>query len=268
MNPWVQEFQSLRAVSRSRPGRRNQKPRPYVRRLKRPAVCPTACRNRGLRRIGRRRNLDRRGTGDGAGASALWAQACGAGGRSRGRAYCRPSAWPSDALSDRHFRTDQIPRARIVGKEGKTTEVEEQGAASLSAPHPRCRCFDRFDLSFRNQHAPCAPGADIARQSGWESVLPQGEKFPNACLLPHRNCSRPTRVQPCALGALPSKQAARDAPFPSRRSERAACGPLAFYESALRIETTSCAIWQPMPARIRAAPPAATTSQGCHSATS
>lgn len=63
-------------------------------------------------------------------------------------------------------------------------------------------------------------------------VLPQGEKFPNACLLPHRNCSRPTRVQPCALGALPSKQAARDARFPSRRSEGAACSPLALYESA------------------------------------
>ena len=63
-------------------------------------------------------------------------------------------------------------------------------------------------------------------------VLPQGEMFPNACLLPHHKCSRPTRVQPYTLSALPPKQAARDARFPLRRSERAACVPVAFYESA------------------------------------
>ena len=72
----------------------------------------------------------------------------------------------------------------------------------------------------------------VARQSGWECVLPQGEMFPNACLLPHHKCSRPTRVQPYTLSALPPKQAARDARFPLRRSERAACVPVAFYESA------------------------------------
>ena len=71
-----------------------------------------------------------------------------------------------------------------------------------------------------------------ARQSGWEGVLPQGEMFPNACLLPHHKCSRPTRVQPYTLSALPPKQAARDARFPLRRSERAACVPVAFYASA------------------------------------
>jgi len=63
-------------------------------------------------------------------------------------------------------------------------------------------------------------------------VLPQGEMFPNVCLLPHHKCSRPTRVQPYTLRALPPKQAARDARFPLRRSERAACVPVAFYESA------------------------------------
>ena len=63
-------------------------------------------------------------------------------------------------------------------------------------------------------------------------VLPQGEMFPNACLLPHHKCSRPTRVQPYTLSALPPKQAVRDARFPLRRSERAACVPVAFYESA------------------------------------
>jgi hypothetical protein len=73
---------------------------------------------------------------------------------------------------------------------------------------------------------------NAARQSGWEAVLPQGEMFPNACLLPHHKCSRPTRVQPYTLSALPPKQAARDARFPLRRSERAACVPVAFYESA------------------------------------
>jgi hypothetical protein len=78
----------------------------------------------------------------------------------------------------------------------------------------------------------------VARQSGWkrcgelDGVLPQGEMFPNACLLPHHKCSRPTRVQAYTLSALPPKQAARDARFPLRRSERAACVPVAFYESA------------------------------------
>jgi len=63
---------------------------------------------------------------------------------------------------------------------------------------------------------------------GGPVVLPQGEMFPNACLLPHHKCSRPTRVQAYTLSALPPKQAARDARFPLRRSERAACVPLAF----------------------------------------
>src|ERR1019366_1898661 len=75
-----------------------------------------------------------------------------------------------------------------------------------------------------------SPATYAARQSGWEAVLPQGEMFPNACLLPHHKCSGP--IQPYTLSALPPKQAARDARFPLRRSERAACVPLAFYESA------------------------------------
>jgi len=78
-----------------------------------------------------------------------------------------------------------------------------------------------------------SPLVNPVRMTIWvASVLPQGEMFPNACLLPHHKCSRPTRVQPYTLSALPPKQAVRDARFPLRRSERAACVPVAFYESA------------------------------------
>ena len=52
------------------------------------------------------RNAGRRRARDGAGAAALWAAAGAAGGRSRGRADCRPSAWPADAIVDRHIRPD------------------------------------------------------------------------------------------------------------------------------------------------------------------
>src|SRR5208337_1138729 len=67
-------------------------------------------------------------------------------------------------------------------------------------------------------------GIQFAARSGFRTVainrgrvLPQGEMFPNACLLPHHKCSRPTRVQPYTLSAFPPKQAARDARFPLRR---------------------------------------------------
>ena len=52
-----------------------------------------------------------------------------------------------------------VPRASIIEKDGKTTEMEEQVATGLSAPHPRPRMLDRIDRSLRNQHAPRAPGA-------------------------------------------------------------------------------------------------------------
>ena len=64
-----------------------------------------------------------------------------------------------------------VPRARIIKKDGKTTEMEEQVVTGLSAPHPRRGCFDRIDLSLRNQHAPRAPGArGLVRRFGKDTI--------------------------------------------------------------------------------------------------
>src|SRR4030088_275244 len=52
-----------------------------------------------------------------------------------------------------------VPRARIFGKDRKTTEWKSRGDAILSTAHPRRRCADRLGRSLRNQHAPGPPGA-------------------------------------------------------------------------------------------------------------
>jgi putative transposase len=74
-----------------------------------------------------------------------------------------------------------VPRARIFHEGGKDQGMEEQGAAGLSAPHPRRRCADCFDLSFRNQHAPGPPGAGSPvrrhhRKGYGQPGLAQGER--------------------------------------------------------------------------------------------
>ncbi len=51
-----------------------------------------------------------------------------------------------------------VPRARLMGDDGKTREWR-MFASRLSAPHPGRRRLDRRGLSFGNQHPPGAAGA-------------------------------------------------------------------------------------------------------------
>ena len=46
-----------------------------------------------------------------------------------------------------------VPRARLAGEDGKTTEWKSQSLAGVSAPHPGRGGADRLGLSVRNEHA-------------------------------------------------------------------------------------------------------------------
>src|ERR1019366_4249310 len=97
------------------------------------------------------------------------------------------------------FRTEvqrvQMPakkaNGRVSSKANQTVGREPSGSTSFSEKLAH-GTMQRFSIP--SQRRQC--GDFVARQSGWKRVLPQGEMFPNACLLPHHKCSRPTRVQP------------------------------------------------------------------------
>src|SRR5665213_2352459 len=84
------------------------------------------------------------------------------------------------AIADRHIRADRDCGAARPADHvrGRDDEMEEPGAAGLSAAHTCRRCADREHVSRRHQYPAGASCAGVARQSGWGAPGQAGEFQP------------------------------------------------------------------------------------------